>query len=392
MAIDFLNSYLDTLYSSSTQANSFRTTGADDIKVAIDSLDKRIAAFESVIIDSNVTSGTNTYEYPYDKEGLKREWLQEVMVLLLKKLNTSGALYAGTALQNFDNMTFAQLKAQLGTTDQAVMDHYSSLIDAVFGAGEQLKNGPIDAATGDPVKATLITVIAPVTHNGVTYGYTTEIGSQTYLLRSDANTDTMYKDASGVLRFTGDVSVTNALPVNSVTLQPAAGAVATTIYQRLLTVTEYLYFWNEARIGILRAQLAYKEAITVELQEDLRQANAALAELERIAGGVRAQSEKGEPNPVSVSESRDLDLFEALVSTPNKQLFNTNAGDDIHNYSEWQENRTNLKNYIDRRSAQSQQAMLDYQTVLNRYNNAYEVMAKLQEKIQGLLSSQLRNM
>jgi hypothetical protein len=35
--------------------------------------------------------------------------------------------------------------------------------------------------------------------------------------------------------------------------------------------------------------------------------------------------------------------------------------------------------------------MLDYQTTLNRYNNAFEVMSKLQEKVDGLVKSQLRN-
>jgi hypothetical protein len=35
--------------------------------------------------------------------------------------------------------------------------------------------------------------------------------------------------------------------------------------------------------------------------------------------------------------------------------------------------------------------MLDYQTLLNRYNNAFEVMSKIQEKIDNLLKSQLRN-
>ena len=59
--------------------------------------------------------------------------------------------------------------------------------------------------------------------------------------------------------------------------------------------------------------------------------------------------------------------------------------------STWQESRTNLKNHIDRKSAQSQQAMLDYQTVLNRFNNAFEVMSKIQEKVDSLLKSQLRN-
>jgi transcriptional regulatory protein LevR len=67
------------------------------------------------------------------------------------------------------------------------------------------------------------------------------------------------------------------------------------------------------------------------------------------------------------------------------------GGDALHNQSEWAMNRTTLKNYIDRRSSEAQQATLDYQNILNRYNNAYEIMSKMQEKIDNLLKGQLRN-
>ena len=50
-----------------------------------------------------------------------------------------------------------------------------------------------------------------------------------------------------------------------------------------------------------------------------------------------------------------------------------------------------LKNYIDRRSSEAQQATLDYQSTLNRYNSAYEIMGKMQEKLDNLVKSQLRN-
>jgi hypothetical protein len=50
-----------------------------------------------------------------------------------------------------------------------------------------------------------------------------------------------------------------------------------------------------------------------------------------------------------------------------------------------------LKSYIDRRTADAQSAALDLQQTTNRYNNAYEVMAKLQEKMDGLIKTQLRN-
>ena len=370
------------------------------LNITIDNIEKRIKAFEFVIVDPAAAGAANTYEYPYDQAGLTREFLDEIYAIFLTQISRNGVFPTGTmptSLQNFDGMTDAQKETALGTSGLwPIYQYYKDLIGRVFAEGAKLKDGPVDSYTNTLAKVVDVSVIPPVVHGGVTYSYVGVYQGNTYLFKSNAAAgtdplDSVIKDANGVLTFSRAQTTMTALRVDSVTLLPAAGTFSTSIGVRLLSAPEYLYYWNEARITILRAQLAYKEAITVELQEDLRQANAALAELERIAGSVRAQSEKGEPNPVSVSESFLLDLYEAQVSTPGKQMFNTNAGDDIHNYSEWQENRTNLKNYIDRKSAQSQQAMLDYQTVLNRYNNAYEVMAKLQEKIQGLLSSQLRN-
>ena len=86
-----------------------------------------------------------------------------------------------------------------------------------------------------------------------------------------------------------------------------------------------------------------------------------------------------------------MNLFSATASTPSTPIFDAAGNDSLHNAQEWQKNRTTLKNYIDRRSAEAQQATLDYQNVLNRYNNAFEVMAKLQEKLDTLLKAQLRN-
>lgn len=68
------------------------------------------------------------------------------------------------------------------------------------------------------------------------------------------------------------------------------------------------------------------------------------------------------------------------------------SSDSIHGKANWGAARTALKNYIDRRSSEAQQATLDYQNVLNRYNGAYETMAKLQEKLDNLLKGQLRNL
>ena len=155
---------------------------------------------------------------------------------------------------------------------------------------------------------------------------------------------------------------------------------------------EYLYYWTEARIRIMRGQLNMKEAITSEIRDDLAKANKAFADLEKQAALVRADPDATKSTlAVTSSETQTLDFFEATNSAKGTQLFDGNGGDDIHNYGEWGSNRSNLKTYIDRKSTESQNAMLDYQTTLNRFNNAYEVMSKLQEKMDGLVKGQLRN-
>lgn len=158
-----------------------------------------------------------------------------------------------------------------------------------------------------------------------------------------------------------------------------------------LSSTEYLLYWNEARIKILRAKLSYNEAVVREIQEDLRQANAALAQLEVQAGLVTATDKDGQPTGQTSAETIGMSFFNATASTPSTPIFDAAGLDSLHNAQQWQKNRTTLKNYIDRRSAEAQQATLDYQNVLNRYNNAFEVMAKLQEKLDTLLKAQLRN-
>jgi len=96
-------------------------------------------------------------------------------------------------------------------------------------------------------------------------------------------------------------------------------------------------------------------------------------------------------NPDLSFETPTMDFFEATNAKAGTVIYDNNGNDDQSNYSEWGASRSALKTYIDRKSTQSQDAMLDYQTTLNRYNNAYEVMSKLQEKLDGLVKSQLRN-
>ncbi len=284
----------------------------------------------------------------------------------------------------------------LSTAGAAIYNHYSSLIDQIFAAGDAIKNDPIDATA-------VVTTVSGVVIGGVTYTQLVKIGDKLYV----------YDEATGSPRFEVEKVLTNntaGQPVDfDFNFTADSGLVSTTYYEVDSTMNltgssvtgqfyhlspmEYLYYWNEVRIRVLKGQLAYKQAVVSEIQEDLRQANAALADLEKQAGMTRAQSSDGKTvNPDSSEETQLLDLHEAMTSTTSSQLFNSAGSDDTHNYVEWEENRTRLKNYIDRRSADAQNATLDYQQVLNRFNNAYEVMAKLQEKLDNLLKGQLRNL
>ncbi len=180
----------------------------------------------------------------------------------------------------------------------------------------------------------------------------------------------------------GKVYATSLAPAN----RAATGATAS------LNSLEYLLFFNEARIKILRGKLAYNEAVVREIQEDLRRANEALAALETQAGVIIATDSSGALTNQTSPETTEMNLFNAMHSTAGNGIFSLAGADSIHTSAEWQQNRTNLKNYIDRRSAEAQQATLDYQNTLNRFNNAFEVMAKLQEKLDTLLKAQLRNL
>lgn len=155
-----------------------------------------------------------------------------------------------------------------------------------------------------------------------------------------------------------------------------------------LSPTEYLYYWNEVRIRGFRGQLNYQQAVVAEIQEDLRQANAALADLEKLAGQTDPQDSDGNPDKVSTLETSLIDHHQAIIAHANREMYGPK---DSHVYSSWQKNRVSLKSYIDRRTADAQSASLDLQQTTNRFNNAYEVMAKLQEKMDGLIKTQLRN-
>jgi hypothetical protein len=524
----------------------FRTGGdtiLDALDTDIESLDKRIATFESALI-STLSSGKSSSEYPYDREGLRREFLDEVLALLLRRSHQGTGNYAAnstlisadggtitvsgapipnpsfrggtqtvvakdatTGFGNFDNLDTTDINSDprlllLKIEGRQIFKAYASLIDAVFAEGDKLGNNPAQSVQ-------MVSAIQPITINGVVYDRVAQVSGTTtvdnppktiptfesYLLEATAVESRVIKDVSGDVGLSGplgtvafpgqippntDSSTAKRLQLNPepatrdtatdkhiVTVDGLAFSITVTkeqivvqtgtppvpaaieripplalniagrghlfpeerivanhrirasngsdyliglgsdgkVYVTSLADTrrselgpvaslsglEYLLFYNEARIRILRAQLAYKEAIVREIQDDLKQANAALAELERQNGAVTATKADGTKTGQFSAETLQLNLFNATNSTAGKPFLNTTENDAYHNSEEWTQNRVSLKNYIDRRSAEAQEATLDYQTVLNRFNNAFEVMAKLQEKLDTLLKAQIRN-
>lgn len=482
---------------------AFRTGGSAELDKEIASLDSRIAAFESILIGS-LPAGQTSADYPYDRAGLRREFLEELTSLLIQRAyGAAGVTVTETGSNgsaqtvvsktftsggNFSTLSEGGLRSLFpaGAEGQQIFDQYSQLINEVFAAGDTLGQNP-----STPVQVAVAT--SPLTVGGVTYDRVSQVHgtdsitgqptTATYLLDAAAVNGKASKTAAGDVVVGGAVNSSayrlRLIPeVTSNVLDPAAyvgtavgrsmtvrfpapagspptledtaaGVTATAVpippivlnvpgreaefpevsltsnyrvtvndgnyllglstdgkvYITALTdsrreqvnqtvglsPTEYLLYWNEARIKILRAKLSYNEAVVREIQEDLRQANAALAQLEVQAGQVTATDKDGQPTGQLAVETLGMSLFSATASTPSTRIFDAAGNDSAHNAQEWQKNRTTLKNYIDRRSAEAQQATLDYQNVLNRYNNAFEVMAKLQEKLDTLLKAQLRN-
>jgi hypothetical protein len=460
--VSFIAQHLQTLYGAGNfELDKFRAgTGGGvsaeqqaTFRSEIQALDRRIAAFETIITDG-AKQGTD--DFPYDAERLKREFMDEVLGLLLQRpdyrrnVDVSVQLAPGLVFnqsfsvtnqvdgqnllddairrnhtgalvwdgRNFSNMTPEQHKNALNPAVHVVYDTYSALIDAVFAEGNRRRNNPTDPATGQTVQINQIAAISPRQIDGIWYNRVTSEPTNIpvdpadpdgpkvinyFLIASDAVTNQVIKNdvlntagarADFQLGFQGPAPIaTRYLPVNAA-LVPTGAAVQIRQNQRNLSLPWFLYFWNEARVRILRSQLAMKEAVTSEIRDDLAKANAVLGDLEAQAGKTRSQSADGKTvNPDSSIETQRMDIWEAMTAKPGQGgIFDQNGNDDRHVFSEWQSNRSFLKSYIDLKSTQSQDAMLDYQTTLNRYNNAFEVMSKIQEKIDNLLKSQLRNL
>lgn len=442
-----------------------------EYKSDIAALDNRIANLQNIITDG---AKLGSEESPYDAAYLKREFMEEVFGLMMKRseyhgtinniyfggissisqnVTTGGLLNPNTYHRavpvpgsfppqytqgeiiwdgrNFSNMSYDAMRNVLNSTSGngalPVWDTYMAWIDAALAEGNKLKSNPIDPTTGQPVVSKAVTAITERVVGGITYDritsepipganfpdsrdnyryYLIAKGAQVYEGSKDSVTGVRANPVGAAL----GTSATSPNPIdtfigldpgpmsNSTYLQvdkelnPVTGAVTIISAQRNLSPSWYIYYWNEARVKILRAQLAYKEAITSEIRDDLSKANKAFADLEKQAGSTRAQSADGKTmNPDLSDETLNMNIFYAMNAKQGTSLVDKAGVDTRHNFADWQTNRSTLKTYIDQKSTQSQDAMLDYQTTLNRYNNAYEVMSKLQEKLDGLVKNQLRN-
>lgn len=423
----------------------FRTTTDAATISAIQSLDMRIANFQNVITDG---AKAGNEDFPYDKDYLKREFMEEVFAILMKRGNyrsdsaipnglfaTQSVTYSADGQDllrngtytllangqtwdgsNFSNMTYDEMKAALknGPNDggTAVFDAYSAWIDATFAEGNKLKDNPTDAVnivTSIPER-TLPTANSPdVIYDRVitvNTGTKDTLGNPVYqyflVAKGAPISDVTKVTLAGTLNGQQvDSKITAVAPTSDQSvyievdknLEPLTnGAYGFVTTAKNLSPIMYLYYYMEARIRVLRGQLNMKEAVTTEIRDDLAKANSAYADLETQAGKTRAQSADGKTvNPDLSYETTNMDFFEATNAKKGETIFDNTGNDDLHNYANWGASRSALKTYIDRKSTQSQDAMLDYQTTLNRFNQAYEVMSKIQEKMDGLIKGQLRN-
>lgn len=442
--LNFKTLELANLYAYGTDAANaghltyFRDTTSDLIKDEIAALDQRIANFQNVITDG---AKAGTEDFPYDKAYLKREFMEEVLAILLKRSNYRAEVAGHTATynmngqdllgsttygdgvntlpnpSNFSNMTEAQHKALLrnGPSDGgvAVYDAYSAWIDAVFAEGNKMKENPaenVNIVTSITARtlptansphvvydrvATINTGLKDTQGNPVFRYFLVEQGAPISGLNKVPVIGTYNGQAAdSKIGLTANPTVDTSVYIEvDKNLQPLVGnAYGFVNATNNLSPSMYLFYYMEARIRILRGQLNMKEAVTSEIRSDLAKANSAYADLEAQAGKTRAQSADGKTvNPDLSYETQNMDFFEATNARRGEMIFDTNDNDDAHRYSEWGANRSALKSYIDRKSTQSQDAMLEYQTLLNRFNQAYEVMSKIQEKMDGLVKGQLRN-
>lgn len=426
--LDLANLYIGKTALETDDLNKFRNDGPDDLLEDVKTLDNRIVNFQNAV---TARAPAGTEDKPYDASMLKREFLEEVFAMLVMRkspkyqdnspTDANGLLIDG--LRNLSDQTTDKMLGYLNDGGKRIFNSYALLIDAIFAEGDKLASNPTDSATGLAVGSNVTTTIPDTVIGGVTYNRVTaeripgakdpddtknfnyfviakdsppvvsgKTNVEGYLVeRSDNTISTFRPVVDAELSFGGSLKPSSYLKVNK-DLTAITGESPQLRLSRQMSPMWYLYFWNEARVKVLRGQLNYKEAVTSEIRDDLAKANKAYTDLEKQAGLTRQQSADGKTqNPDASYETATMDFFEATNTKAGATLFDNTSNDDYHNFGNWTSSRSTLKTYIDAKSTQSQDAMLDYQTTLNRYNNAFEVMSKLQEKIDGLVKSQLRN-
>ncbi|MBV8969787.1 MAG: hypothetical protein JO331_12125 [Verrucomicrobia bacterium] len=255
-----------------------------------------------------------------------------------------------------------------------------------------INGNPALGPTGNYLlSATIVpTQIAPTTINGV------PVNRVVTITDSKGNNQTYY------------VATDNSQLVLPVTTPPpviSAGPV------RNMDIMEFIYYWNEAKMHVLKAQLAYQNDITQEMQNNLREANAAMADLEGQSSKTRQADNQNNVNPDSAPQTPTLHLFAVEnetqttittsgTSTPTGTIlpFGLATNPDNNNFpafsmdnGQFQKARVGLQNYIDRRTADAQSAMVDYQNTLNTFNNNYNTMSQLQQTLEQVITQQLKN-
>ena len=433
---------------------SFRGDGTGQTQLQnIATVDATIQTFETAYVPNTSASGTTAQNYPVDQQGLTAQLLKQVFAQLIQDSNmvanspidpSTGFVNNTTLVDNFSQLDlnpndFVSGEAAgknamdfLSGIGQQIYTMYYNLIQGAFAEGTATANNPMDPVTNQAASTAEVTAVPPQVINGVTYGYVTSFITSTatnpptfasYLVPSDIVLQAVAKQAITSAQYapagtpgpsnagyqvtfvdqTTALPETKMIPVNPTTFQPTGGAAVTMDNLRFMDAITYTYYWNEARVSVMKGQLNYQQDVVQILQNALSAANAASTDLTQQSGLTEQQDSSQKPDPNASPETTSLNMFVAIVSTPSNMLFSdnfanpstgntsTNPFNFNFNYSEWQANQVALKNYTDNLNAQAQNAMLDYQQTLNNYNNAYQVMGQIQDKFNTMFQSQLQN-
>lgn len=439
-----------------TELASFRgDTSGQTQNQALATIDATIQTFETAYVPNTAASGTTAQNYPVDQQGLTQQLMSQVYAQLLQAgtgktygsstenpidpttgfLNTtSGTNFAAIPGGNFSQLDFNPNDSQtvntsayyyLNSTGQQILTTYYNLIQGAFAEGLTTANNPVDPGTTQTVLTAAVTAIPQQVIGGVTYGYVTYLTippattPQSYLVSDNISLQAVAKQALTNSQYSPDGSaasqvgyqvtfVDQTAPGNATLLPVDAnyqpnGASITTPDIRFMDAITYTYYWNEARVAVMKGKLNYQQDVVQILQNALSAANNASTDLTQQSGLTEQQDSSQKPDPNASPETVALNMFVAIVSTPSSPLFAANFANPStgspstsphaynFNYSEWQANQVALKNYTDNLNAQAQNAMLDYQQTLNNYNNGYQVMGQIQDKYNTMFQSQLQN-